>query len=36
MYFIKHEDMPNEQKSTYGCIVVDYLPQKEDPQWAEI
>ena len=31
IYFIKHKDMPAEQKSTYGCIVVNYFPQKEDP-----
>ena len=30
IYFIKHEDMPWNQNSTYGCIVVYYCPHKED------
>ena len=31
IYFIKHKDMPADQKATYGQIVVDYCPQKEYP-----
>ena len=31
IYFIKHEDIMEDQKATYSCIVVDYFPQKEDP-----
>ena len=36
IYFIKHEDMTSDRKSTYGHIVEDYFPQKEDPYHTEI
>ena len=31
IYFIKNKYIPENQKETYGKIVVYYYPQKEDP-----
>ena len=31
IFFIKKQDIPPGRTFTYGCIVVDYRPQKEIP-----